>query len=143
MTPDDLHGYLALFHDSDWCQLTVTTGSDSLHVCRAEHTTEVSATAVPPPPDRPSVPDIPAPTVVRSPSVGVLRLTRQATAAPAPGEQVIAGSWLADIIVADRIEPVLSPADGTVAARLGDDSDPVEYNQPLIVIQSWPPPAQP
>jgi acetyl-CoA carboxylase biotin carboxyl carrier protein len=135
MTPDDLHGYLALFRDSDWLQLTVTVGADSLHVSRAGHTARAGGAAVSRTPGLPGAPAIAAPTVVRSPSVGLLRLSRQATAAPAPGEHVTAGSWLADVIVADRVEPVLSPADGTVASRLADDGDPVEYNQSLVVIQ--------
>jgi acetyl-CoA carboxylase biotin carboxyl carrier protein len=134
MTPDDLHGYLALFRDSDWRQLTVTDGSGSLHVRRATAQAAEAAGAAAAPP-----------LVVRSPSVGLLRLTGHATAsgnattagqsAPAEGEHVTAGSWLADVIVADRVEPVLSPAEGTTTEWLASDGDPVEYNQPIIVIQ--------
>ena len=132
MTPDDLHAYLAQFRESNWSQMTVIDGSDSLHIARAVSACETA-------PDGLSAPTAPplnaAPIVVRSPTVGRLRLSRQAIVAPAPGEHVTAGSWLADVIVADRTEAVLSPADGTVASRPARDGDPVEYNQPLIVIQ--------
>ena len=91
MTPDDLHGYLALFRDSDWRQLTVTVGPDSLHVSRTGHT-GAAVSRTPGLPGVAAVAGTSAPTVVRSPSVGLLRLSRQGTAAPAPGEHVPAGS---------------------------------------------------
>lgn len=135
MTPDDLHSYLAQFRDSDWSQLTVTDGRDSLHVSRVKPDGGTSGAGAPRPPRPPDQPaDLP-PVIVRSPSVGRLRLSGQPAAAPAPGEHVTAGSWLADLIVADRTERVLSPAAGTLTSRLAADGEAVQYGQPLAVIQ--------
>jgi acetyl-CoA carboxylase biotin carboxyl carrier protein len=75
--------------------------------------------------------------VVRSPMVGTFY------ASPAPdkpafvsvGQQVKAGDTLAIIEAMKMFNPIEADVSGTVVAILGESGHPVEFDQPLFVIQ--------
>ncbi len=75
--------------------------------------------------------------VVRSPMVGTFY------ASPAPdkpvyvtvGQQVKAGDTLAIIEAMKMFNPIEADASGTIVAILGETGQPVEFDQPLFVIQ--------
>ncbi|MFT3755004.1 MAG: acetyl-CoA carboxylase biotin carboxyl carrier protein [Pseudoxanthomonas sp.] len=75
--------------------------------------------------------------VVRAPMVG----TFYASSAPdkpafvTVGQQVKAGDTLAIIEAMKMFNPIEADASGTVVAILGESGQPVEFDQPLFVIQ--------
>jgi len=74
--------------------------------------------------------------VLRSPMVG----TFYASAAPdkpafvSVGQQVKAGETLAIIEAMKMFNPIEADASGTIVAILGENGQPVEFDQPLFVI---------
>ncbi|HEX8389234.1 MAG TPA: acetyl-CoA carboxylase biotin carboxyl carrier protein [Sphingomonas sp.] len=96
------------------------------------------ATTAPPP-----APEIgaPAPAVqadaIRSPMVGTAYLASEPGAKPfaGVGQKVAAGDTLLIIEAMKVMNPIVAPAAGTVTAVLIVDGSPVEFDQPLIVIE--------
>lgn len=72
--------------------------------------------------------------VVRSTYVGVFH-REPAGQFPTPGERVAAGQTIAEVETLRIRNPVIAPADGTLAQVLVADRTPVEYGQPLLVIE--------
>lgn len=75
--------------------------------------------------------------VVTSTSVGVFHRDG-AAGFPEPGQVVAAGAPVAEVQTLGIRSPVVAPVDGTLAAVLVDDGTPVEYGQPLLVIDPTP-----
>jgi acetyl-CoA carboxylase biotin carboxyl carrier protein len=80
--------------------------------------------------------DIPANAVV-SPMVGTAYLSPEPGAAPfaRPGDRVSEGQTLLIIEAMKVMNPIKSPRAGTVKAVLIQNAEPVEYGQPLIVVE--------
>lgn len=74
---------------------------------------------------------------VKSPMVGTVYLAAEPGAAPfvRTGDQVKAGDTLLIVEAMKVMNPILAPASGTVKAILVENSQPVEYDQPLIVVE--------
>ena len=81
----------------------------------------------------------PAPTAnaVKSPMVGTAFLSAEPGAAPfiAVGDTVAEGDTLMIIEAMKVMNPILAPKAGTVRQLMVADAQPVEYDQPLVVIE--------
>ena len=73
---------------------------------------------------------------VKSPMVGTVYLSAEPGAAPfiTAGKQVKAGETLLIVEAMKVMNPITAPSAGTVKAILVDNAQPVEYDQPLVVI---------
>ena len=73
---------------------------------------------------------------IKSPMVGTAYLTPEPGAAPfvTVGQTVKAGQTLLIIEAMKVMNPITAPAAGTVSAILVENAQPVEFDQPLVVI---------
>ena len=73
---------------------------------------------------------------VKSPMVGTVFLSPEPGAAPfvSPGQAVKEGDTLMIIEAMKVMNPILAPKAGTVQQVLVSDAQPVEFDQPLVVI---------
>jgi acetyl-CoA carboxylase biotin carboxyl carrier protein len=78
----------------------------------------------------------PAGEMVKSPMVGTVFLAPQPGADPfvKPGSTVKAGQTLLIIEAMKTMNPIPSPRDGTVLEILVNDAEPVEFGEPLVVL---------
>lgn len=74
---------------------------------------------------------------VKSPMVGTVYLASDPEAAPfiSVGATVKAGDTLLIVEAMKVMNPITAPTAGTVKAVLVENSQPVEYDQPLVVIE--------
>ncbi|MEO0056805.1 MAG: acetyl-CoA carboxylase, biotin carboxyl carrier protein, partial [Pseudomonadota bacterium] len=97
-----------------------------------------AAPALPLPAAAPSAATAPAddPNAVKSPMVGTCYLTPEPGAAPfiAVGKAVKEGDTLLIVEAMKVMNPITAPKSGTVSAILVDNAQPVEFDQPLVVI---------
>jgi acetyl-CoA carboxylase biotin carboxyl carrier protein len=95
------------------------------------------AAAAPPPasPAAPAVDEVPA-NAVKSPMVGTCFLSPQPGSPPfvTVGDSVKAGDTLLIIEAMKVMNPITAPAAGTVKQLLVSDGQPVEFDQPLVVV---------
>jgi acetyl-CoA carboxylase biotin carboxyl carrier protein len=90
--------------------------------------------ATPTPPAEPAAPDIS--NAVRSPMVGTAYLHPEpgADAFIKVGDKVAAGDTLLIVEAMKVMNPITAPAAGTVKQILIENAQPVEYDQPLVVV---------
>ena len=98
-----------------------------------------AAAPVPAAAPAPAAPAEPAPVsgeTVKSPMVGTAFLSGQPGAAPfvTVGDAVKAGDTLLIIEAMKVMNPITAPAGGVVKKILVSDSQPVEFDQPLVII---------
>jgi acetyl-CoA carboxylase biotin carboxyl carrier protein len=97
------------------------------------------ATAPAPPPPAPSAETKPAdhPGAVKSPMVGTVFLSAEPGAAPfvSAGTRVNEGDTLLIIEAMKVMNPIAAPRAGIVTQILVQDAQPVEYEQPLAIIE--------
>ena len=76
------------------------------------------------------------PAALKSPMVGTCYLSADPTSAPfiVVGQQVKAGDTLVIIEAMKVMNPITATSAGTVKAILVENAQPVEYDQPLVVI---------
>ena len=76
------------------------------------------------------------PNAVKSPMVGTVYLSSEPGAAPfvSVGQQVKAGDTLVIVEAMKVMNPITAPNAGTVKAILVDNAQPVEFDQPLVVV---------
>ena len=146
---------LDAFERSDWQEMTVTIGSDRIHVSRrvdgrvppADPPPAVEPPQAGEPPAAQAEPATPAPqeppleappdgTVVESPSVGLFWRAPSPGAPPfvEVGATVSEGDTLAIVEVMKLMNHVTSPVAGVVKAILPQNGASVEFAQPLVVI---------
>jgi acetyl-CoA carboxylase biotin carboxyl carrier protein len=85
-------------------------------------------------PNEAAAPDLAG--AVKSPMVGTCYLTPEPGAAPfiAVGQAVKEGDTLLIVEAMKVMNPITAPRSGTVSAILVDNAQPVEFDQPLVVI---------
>ena len=158
MTPETIRALLDAFDRSDWREMTVTIGTDRLHVSRDPSANGAAPEPLAPAADWPAsnvAPEAPATTEPSSvPDVAAVEIPASGTPidapsvglfwrAPAPGappfvevgQRVAAGDTVAIVEVMKLMNHVVAPLDGVVAAILVENGAAVEYGQPLVVVE--------
>ncbi|KQS01852.1 acetyl-CoA carboxylase biotin carboxyl carrier protein subunit [Sphingomonas sp. Leaf357] len=74
---------------------------------------------------------------VKSPMVGTVYLASDPASKPfiAVGDKVAAGATLLIVEAMKVMNPIVAPSAGTVKAILVQDKQPVEFDQPLVVVE--------
>jgi acetyl-CoA carboxylase biotin carboxyl carrier protein len=156
MSPETIKALLDAFDGSDWREMVVTVGEDRLHVSRdplpegaapapaAPAAPAPAAPATPAPAAAPAAVPAPAPvaaevpegTAIESPSVGLFWRAPAPGAAPfvEVGGTVAAGETVAIVEVMKLMNHVAAPVGGVVNAILVENGAPVEFGQPIVVI---------
>jgi acetyl-CoA carboxylase biotin carboxyl carrier protein len=138
-----------LLNESDLSEIEVQDGARRIVVKRklagapgpAVYSGPVSAPAPPPQPAAPAAAvEVPAqdhPGTVRSPMVGTVYLAGEpgAKAFVSPGEKVNEGDTLVIIEAMKVMNPITAPRAGIVRQVLVSNGQPVEFDQPLVVIE--------
>ncbi len=133
----------ALLSANDLTEIEVEDGDRKIKVRRDAAPTMAyapapAAAAVPAAAAAPaeSAPAVPV-DAVKSPMVGTAFLSAEPGAKPfvSPGQQVKAGDTLMIIEAMKVMNPILAPKAGTVRQILIGDAQPVEFDQPLVVIE--------
>jgi acetyl-CoA carboxylase biotin carboxyl carrier protein len=106
------------------------------HVMQAAHA-PIAAPAAPPPAVAAPVADAAHPGAVPSPMVGTAYLSPEPGAAQfiKVGDTVTAGQTLMVVEAMKTFNPIPAPRAGKVIAILVTDSQPVEYGEPLVILE--------
>ena len=136
-----------LLDRSQLTEIEVEDGDRKVRVIRKHPPAAVPAYAAPPaaptaPMTRdpaepaPAEPDAIPADAVRSPMVGTAYLAAEPGSAPfaAVGKSVSAGDTLLIVEAMKVMNPIEAPRAGTIRAVLVENGQPVEYDQPLVVI---------
>tara|TARA_R100000005_G_scaffold31855_1_gene14403 strand:- start:1742 stop:2185 length:444 start_codon:yes stop_codon:yes gene_type:complete len=77
------------------------------------------------------------PGAVKSPMVGTIYLAPEPGAAPfvRPGDMVSQGQTLLIVEAMKTMNPIAAPKAGKVARVLVDNEEPVEFGQPLVILE--------
>jgi acetyl-CoA carboxylase biotin carboxyl carrier protein len=137
-----------ILDETELSEIEYDTGTLRIRVARQVGQTSVALPAPPPPQATPASPapsdstekavDASAhPSAVKAPMVGVAYLASEPESPPfvKPGDKVTEGQTLLLIEAMKTFNPVPAPKAGTVAAILVTDGQPVEFDQPLVVIE--------
>jgi acetyl-CoA carboxylase biotin carboxyl carrier protein len=135
-----------LLNQNDLTEIEVEDGDRKIVVKRnvmvAAAPVPAPAAAAPAPPAAPSAPAAavaPAnhPGAVKSPMVGTVFLAGEPGAKPfvSPGAKVKEGDTLLIIEAMKVMNPIVAPRAGTVSQVLVVDAQPVEYDQPLVILE--------
>jgi len=140
-----------LLEESNLTEIEIREGEEVVRLSRAATGTAVAApqvvmsapapaatapVATPAAPEAPSANALPEGRVVRSPMVGTFYAASSPDAPPfvSVGQSVKVGETLAIIEAMKMFNPIESEFAGTVAAILVSNGQPVEFDQPLFVI---------
>jgi acetyl-CoA carboxylase biotin carboxyl carrier protein len=88
-------------------------------------------------PDPDAAPTAEHPGTIRSPMVGTAYLSPDPAAKPfaSPGDKVAAGDTLLIVEAMKVMNPIVSPRAGTVRAVFVESGQPVEFDQPLVIVE--------
>ena len=120
-------------------EIEVAKGDFKIRVARQLSAAVIQPAATPPQPAATGAPSVPAdgPGTVKSPMVGTVYL--RSSADPSPfvevGAQVKTGDKVLLVEAMKTFNEILAPRAGTVTGILVEDGQPVEYGQPLLVIE--------
>ena len=135
-----------LLAETGLTEIEVADGERSIRVARGAVAAPVAMTApaalpgeVPAPTAAPAPAPAPAADLtnaIRSPMVGTAYLTAEPGADPfvKVGDKVKAGDTLLIVEAMKVMNPIAATKDGTVQQILVENAQPVEYDQPLVVI---------
>ena len=106
------------------------------HLVAAPATAAVSAPAGTPTPEAPTAAPEPTGEIVRSPMVGTCYLAAEPGAKPfaTVGDTVKEGDTLVIVEAMKVMNPITAPRGGRIAQLLVSNAQPVEFDQPLVVI---------
>jgi acetyl-CoA carboxylase biotin carboxyl carrier protein len=131
-------------------EIEVEHGDRKIRVARKAAAVNAAPAQYAPPPPPPPAPSpttapvevgAPAPVAsahaVKSPMVGTVYLSPEpgAKAFAAVGQRVAAGDTLVIVEAMKVMNPIVAPSAGTVTAVLVESGQPVEFDQPLIVVE--------
>ena len=129
-----------MLSDNDLTEIEVEDGDRKIKVRREgapmmayAPAPQAAPAAAPAPAD--AAPVVPA-DAVKSPMVGTVFLSPEPGAAPfiSPGQAVKEGDTLMIIEAMKVMNPITAPKSGTVTQVMVSDAQPVEFDQPLVVI---------
>jgi len=133
-----------LLSETGLTEIEVEDGDRKIKVARggapvaAYHAAPAAAPAVAPPAAAPVAEAAPAAdaNALKSPMVGTVYLSSEPGAAPfvSVGSQVKEGDTLLIIEAMKVMNPIVADKGGTIKAILVENAQPVEYDQPLVVI---------
>ncbi|MGB6175516.1 MAG: acetyl-CoA carboxylase biotin carboxyl carrier protein subunit [Methylocella sp.] len=120
-------------------EIEVAKGDFKIRVARQLSAAVIQPAVTPPQAAVTGAPPAPAdgPGTVKSPMVGTVYLRASADAAPfvEVGAQVKTGDKVLLVEAMKTFNEILAPRAGTVTGILVEDGQPVEYGQPLLVIE--------
>jgi acetyl-CoA carboxylase biotin carboxyl carrier protein len=120
-------------------EIEVEQGTLRVRIARKGGVNSIAATAPLPSPVVTPVPAAPPPSAdgVPSPMVGTAYLAPEPGASPfiEVGKQISAGQTCLIIEAMKTMNPITAPKSGTVTSILVEDGQPVEFGQPLFVIE--------
>ena len=120
-------------------EIEVANGDLKIRVARQLSAAVIQQAATPPQAAAAGAPPAPAdgPGTVKSPMVGTVYLRSSAEAAPfvEVGARVRTGDKVLLVEAMKTFNEILAPLTGTVTGILVEDGQPVEYGQPLLVIE--------
>ena len=137
----------ALLDDTNLTEIEVEDGDRKIRVARKaggggapaymHAPAPMAAPAAPAPAAASAEPALPSGNAVRSPIVGTAYLAAEPGAEPfvSIGSTVKQGETLVIVEAMKVMNAIPAPASGTVKAVLVENGQPVEYDQPLIVIE--------
>lgn len=138
----------AVLDETGLTEIEVEDGDRKVRVARQIAAAPTSFVAPPPPaPAAPAAPaaaapaEAPAPpaaaNAVKSPMVGTAYLSPEpgAKAFVEPGQSVKAGDTLLIIEAMKVMNPIVAPSAGVVRTILVENGQPVEFDQPLVVVE--------
>ena len=139
-----------MLNDSDLSEIEVQDGARRIVVKRklGGYAAPAPAAYAPPPAPPASAPLVPPadsgeasaashPGAVKSPMVGTVYLSGEPGAKPfvAAGDKVSAGDTLLIVEAMKVMNPITAPKAGTVRQILVVDAQPVEFDQPLVIVE--------
>ena len=134
-----------MLDENDLSEIEVEDNGRRIVVKRKLAAAPALAHAPPPPPPAPAPAAPPAPEpsadnhpgVVKSPMVGTVFLAGEPGASPfiSAGTRVEEGETLLIIEAMKVMNPIIAPRSGIVTQILVQDAQPVEYEQPLAIIE--------
>lgn len=133
----------ALLDDTNLSEIEVHDGDRAIRVARQLSGVAVAAAPAPVASAAPAAAAAPAPTAadhpgaVKSPMVGTAYLSAEPGAANfvAEGKAVKEGDTLLIVEAMKVMNPITAPKAGVVKAILVGNEQPVEYDQPLVIIE--------
>ena len=137
--PDAILTLANILRDTGLTEIEIVEGNARLRLVRAPIVAAPGAAlsvAPPPAPAAAALPEAPQPGVVASPMVGVAYLSAEPGAAPfvVPGQMVTAGQTVLLIEAMKTFNQIKAPHAGTLTRIFVASGQPVEYDQPLFVI---------
>ena len=132
-----------LLDETHLTEIEVQDGERKIRVARNVAVAAASVPGTPPTPvavSAPAVADAPAPTsanAIKSPMVGTVFLAAEPGAKPfaGVGDVVSEGQTLVIIEAMKVMNPIAAPRAGKVVQVMVENGQPVEFDQPLIVIE--------
>ncbi len=123
-------------------EIEVEDGERRVRVVRKAPSAAPVAYAAPPaavaaPPAAAEVAPSDHPGTVKSPMVGTVYLAAEPGAAPfvSPGDKIAAGQTLLIVEAMKVMNPITAPRGGTVTQVLVENGQPVEFDQPLVIVE--------
>ena len=134
-----------MLNESDLSEIEVQDGGRRIVVKRklaaaaapAYHAAPAAIAPAAPPPAAAETPAADHPGTVKSPMVGTVYLAGQPGAKPfiQPGDKVSAGDTVLIVEAMKVMNPITAPRDGTVKQVLVQDAQPIEFDQPLVIVE--------
>ena len=134
-----------MLNESDLSEIEVQDGGRRIVVKRKlaaaaappYHAAPAAIAPAAPPPAAAETPAADHPGTVKSPMVGTVYLAGQPGAKPfiQPGDKVSAGDTLLIVEAMKVMNPITAPRAGTVKQVLVQDAQPIEFDQPLVIVE--------